>query len=228
MKLKRLSIVLILVLFSNIVLHAQQLFPFGTLKSEIQKHHNLSDLRIDILNENIKKYYGIKTFNKINFYILDNLKKDKICDLEFFYFLGFYNDSLFAIISSTDELPANFELKNEKCINSKFFESDSIQSMTLVRKTSATTGGNIFGEAGTVIQNAYEDKYVIELISTGMSVFSPSHIQYAFITLSKKVIDKLNKNLKVHPDYKKHIKPSDIFTYSMYENFDNLQKPIKK
>lgn len=220
--------IILLVLLFNVVISAQQIFPFETSKTEIQKEHKLSEIRIEILNKNIKMFYGNDNFENINFYILDDLKKNTICELQFFYFLGFYKDSLFSIISSTDELSANFELKDEKCLNSEFFNSDSIQTMYFARKSSTTSGGNIFGEAGTVIQNSYENKYVVELISTGMSVFSPSHKQYAFIILSRNIVDRLNKNLKIHPDYKEEINPSDMFSTSMYENFEMLQKPMNK
>ena len=152
---------------------------------------------------------------------MDDLKKENICGLEFFYFLGFYKDSLFAIFASTDELPPNFKLTSEKCLKVHFFGSDSVrQSIAMVRKTSMTSGGNIFGEAGVVIKSSFKNKYIVELISNGMSVFSPSHQQYAFIILSKKIIDKLNSNVKVHNGYKAKFNSSEIFETSLYDTYD--------
>lgn len=220
--------IILFVLFLTITLQAQQIFPFGTTKSEIEKNHTLSELHIDILDKNIKTFYSNKDSKEIDFFVFDDLKKEKICNLNFFYFLGFYKDSLFAIIASTDELPANFKLKNKNCLNNHFFLSDSIQSISFVRKTSLTTGGNIFGEAGSIIKSSDENRYIVELISNGMSVFSPSHQQYAFIILSKNIIDKLNSNIKFHNGYKLKIKSSEIFETSLYDSIDFSQKQKKE
>ena len=205
----------------NVTLHAQLIFPFGTSKSKIERNHTLSKLHIDILEKNISLFYSDNDAKKIDFFILDNLKKENICGLDFYYFLGFYKDSLFAIFASTEELPAEFELKNEKCLNKHFFISDSNSTIEFVRKSSPTSGGNIFGEAGAIIKSTNKDKYIVELISNGMSVFSPSHQQYAFIILSKKIIDKLNTNVKIYKGNKLKINSSDLFTTPLYEHFDN-------
>ena len=213
--------IILFVLLLNVISEAQQIFTIGNSKSKIEKNHILSKLHIDILENNISIFYSDSDAKNINFFILDNLKKENICGLNFYYFLGFYKDSLFAIFASTEELPAEFELKNEKCLNKHFYISDSNSTIEFVRKSSPTSGGNIFGEAGTIIKSTNKDKYIVALISNGMSVFSPSHQQYAFIILSKKIIDKLNANVKIYKGHKLKINSSDLFTTPLYEHFDN-------
>jgi len=207
---------LIIILFIiNIQSKAQETFKFGELKSNIEKDHKLVELTIDGLNNNIKKFYGEKYLQSLKFYILDDLQKETICDLKFYELLGFYNDSLFAIIKSTDELPSDYKLKNENCLQSKFFGTDSIQSISMVRKTSINTGGNIFGEAGMILKNKYTNKYVAELVSTGMSFSAPSHKQYAFIITSRKIVDDLFNKISKKIITTDKITPLDIFIFSL-------------
>ena len=75
MNLKRIVFIISLLLLFNCVISAQQIFPFGTSKTEIEKEHKLSDVQIEILNKNISLFYGNDNLENIKFYILDDLKK---------------------------------------------------------------------------------------------------------------------------------------------------------
>ena len=202
-------------------------FEWNMSKSEIEKNHSLMEFKIEILEKNIRVFCGKKESKNIKFYILDDFQKQRVCDLDFFRFLGFYKDSLFAICYSTEELPPDYELKTEKCVQDYFYEPNCpTLNVYAIIKNQKGGGGNIFGEASLMIRSDCDEHYVVELESRGTSFFSPQHKQYTFLTFYRKIADRIRDKLKVHPENRKLIHPIDIFSTSMHDSYKEFQKPL--
>lgn len=210
---------------SSTLIYPQYEYDFGTTKIDIERNHTFSLFINGELNKNILYFLGEEEYYKIKYYLIDDAKYDSYCNLDYITILGFYNDSLFSIIRSTKELPKDIET-NVQCQNSTFFDTDSTPMTLLVMKSSPYTGGNIFGEAGFVVINNYQDKYIVELISYGIHFLKPSHKQFTFISLSKTVLDALEPKLIVHSDNRKHISPFELFVYSLHDTFEKYQNPF--
>ncbi len=206
-------------------------YQFSTTKSEIEKKHRLTQFTVEHLDKNILKFFGQKRSKNFEFYVSDYEKMTEICSFQFNTYLGFYNDTLFMVIRSTDELSTNIEKEDPECLDAALINSDNaldykIRYSRLDRET--RLGGNIFGEACSTIKYQFTDKYIYDMNSTGHSVFSKSHNQFIYFIIDRTLTDRFYNIYKVHPENHQHLNPADLFVFTLFDTFDLLQKPIKE